>query len=67
MVPVTTVNIATSLQYGDSSTVSGTIISRDTQVVPLDSSHELMDVYVQQGDRVKKGDKLLEYDMLAMN
>ena len=64
VVPVTTINSA-SYGLGDMSTVSGTIISRDTQVVSLDSSHELKDVYVQQGDRVKKGDKLLEYDMLG--
>lgn len=64
VIPVTYVNSA-SYSYGDSSTVSGTIISRDTQVVPLDSSHDLVGVYVQTGDRVKKGDKLLEYDMLG--
>ncbi len=63
VVPVTSVN---SAYYGmsDSGTVSGTIISKDTQVVSLDGSHELVDVYVQAGDKVKKGDKLLEYDML---
>ena len=64
VVPVVTVNSA-EYSMGDSGTVSGTIISRDTQVVPLDTSHELVDVYVQTGDRVKKGDKLLEYDMLG--
>lgn len=64
VVSVPSVNSA-SYGMGDSETVSGTIISRDTQVVPLDTSHELVDVYVQQGDRVKKGDKLLEYDMLG--
>ena len=64
VVPVTSVNNA-AYSMGDSSTVSGTIISKDTQVVALDSSHELKNVYVQQGDRVKKGDKLLEYDMLG--
>ncbi len=62
--PVTYVNSA-SYGMGDESTVSGTIISKDTQVVTLDTSHELTDVYVQAGDKVKKGDKLLEYDMLA--
>ena len=64
VVPVTNINSA-SYGMGDMSTVSGTIISRDTQVVSLDSGHELKDVYVQQGDRVRKGDKLLEYDMLG--
>ena len=64
VVPVPSVN---SAEYGlmDEGTISGTIISKDTQVVTLDTSHELVDVYVQQGDKVKKGDKLLEYDMLG--
>ena len=64
VVPVTSVN---SASYGvtDSGTVSGTIISRDTQVVSLDTGHELIGVYVEAGDRVKRGDKLLEYDMLG--
>lgn len=64
VVPVTSVNSA-AYSFGDTGTVSGTVISRDTQVVQLDTSHELVGVYVQQGDRVKKGDKLLEYDMLG--
>ena len=64
VVPVPSVN---SAEYSmmDSGTISGTIVSKDTQVVTLDTSHELVNVYVQQGDRVKKGDKLLEYDMLG--
>ena len=64
VVPITSVN---SSSYGssDSGTISGTIISRDTQVVSLDTSHDLKAVYVQEGDRVRKGDKLLEYDMLG--
>ncbi|HCI73470.1 MAG TPA: hypothetical protein DHV42_02895, partial [Lachnospiraceae bacterium] len=64
VVAVPLVNSA-SYNYGDSGTVSGTIISKDTQVVTLDTSHDLVGVYVVPGDRVKKGDKLLEYDMLA--
>ena len=64
VVAVPNVNTA-SYNMGDSGTVGGTIISKDTQVVILDSSHDLVEVYVQQGDRVKKGDKLLEYDMLG--
>ena len=66
-VEVIAVPAVNSVEYSmmDSGTISGTIVSKDTQVVTLDSSHELVDVYVQQGDRVKKGDKLLEYDMLG--
>ena len=52
--------------YGPSysETIEGTIISKDTQAVYLDTEHELKAVYVEEGDKVKKGDKLLEYDML---
>ena len=52
--------------YGPSyqDTIEGTIISKDTQAVYLDTEHELKAVYVKEGDKVKKGDKLLEYDML---
>ena len=66
-VEVIAVPSVNSAEYSmmDSGTISGTIVSKDTQVVTLDTSHELVDVYVQQGDRVKKGDKLLEYDMLG--
>lgn len=47
----------------DSSSLYGTIVSKDTQTVSLDTDHDLLKVYVTEGDRVKKGDKLLKYDM----
>lgn len=46
-----------------SSTLYGTIISKDTQTVELDSDHTIKEVYVEAGDKVKKGDKLMTYDM----
>ncbi len=63
VIPVIDVN---SESYGmDEETVSGTIISKDTQIVTVDTNHEIKEVYVKVGDKVKKGDKLIEYDMLA--
>ena len=41
----------------------GTITARNTQTVELDSDLILEKVYVKEGDNVKKGDLLLEYDM----
>lgn len=60
--PVPSVNEAA---YGDMgvNTLYGTIISKDTQSVELDTSHEITKVYVKAGDRVKKGDVLLTYNM----
>ena len=41
---------------------SGTVVTHDSQKVNLDSELVLTKVYVETGDKVKKGDKLLEYD-----
>ena len=64
-VEVIRVSMVNSAYYGymDSDTISGSIISRDTQSVDLDTDHELIAVYVKTGDKVRKGDKLLEYNM----
>ena len=43
--------------------MSGSITSRDTQTVQLNSDYKLVKVYVETGDTVKRGDPLLEYDM----
>ena len=40
----------------------GTVVARDSQTVQLDTSRELVEVYVKTGDTVKVGDKLLAYD-----
>lgn len=47
----------------DSSTLSGNIVSKDTQIVSLDTNHTVKKVYVSEGDMVKKGDTLMTYDM----
>ena len=64
VVAVTSVNNSYG-GFSDGDSISGTIISKDTQQVLLDGEHELKTVYVKEGDQVKKGDKLLEYDMEA--
>ena len=64
VVEVDSVNTA-GYNFFNSDTISGTVVSRDTQSVELDDEHKLVAVYVTTGDNVKKGDKLLEYDMTA--
>ena len=64
VVEVDSVNTA-GYNFFNSDTISGTVVSRDTQSVELDDEHKLVAVYVTAGDSVKKGDKLLEYDMTA--
>ena len=64
VVEVDSVNTA-GYNFFNSDTISGTVVSRDTQSVELDDEHKLVAVYVTTGDSVKKGDKLLEYDMTA--
>ena len=63
VVSVPSVNEASMGGMGATSTLYGTIISKDTQSVELDTSHTIRKVYVKQGDKVKKGDKLMTYDM----
>lgn len=63
VVSVPSVNEASMGGMGTASTLYGTIISKDTQSVELDTSHTVRKVYVKQGDKVKKGDKLMTYDM----
>ena len=60
VVPVANVNYG---YWGSTDTMSGTVISMDSQTVQLDSEYELTKVYVETGDEVKIGDPLLEYDM----
>ncbi len=65
--PVGVVQVS-SVNYGDfmydsDETLYGEIVSRNIQTVELDDEYELTKVYVQQGDTVKRGDALLEYDM----
>ena len=58
--PVSSINMGF---FGDESTISGNVLSRDTQSVQLSTDYNLVKVYVKAGDTVKIGDPLLEYDM----
>lgn len=60
VVPVANVNYSS---WGNPDTMSGMIVSMDSQNVALDTEYELKKVYVETGDEVKIGDPLLEYDM----
>ena len=48
---------------GGESSLSGTITSDYVQEVYADEEQDVEDVYVQQGDYVKKGEKLMKYDV----
>ena len=63
VVPVANVNYS----VWNNDTMSGNIISKDTQTVQLNSEYDLVKVYVQTGDTVKIGDPLLEYDMTLID
>ena len=61
VVPVANVNMT---YWGDEeTTISGTVVSEDSQNVELSPDYALTKVYVKTGDSVKRGDALLEYDM----
>ena len=40
----------------------GEAVTRDTQIVPIDSTRKVKEVYVKEGDQVKIGDPVLSYD-----
>ena len=62
VVPVESVNESFWADSYDSSTIYGSVISRDSQTVELNSDYALTEVYVTEGDTVKPGDPLLAYD-----
>ncbi len=49
--------------FEDESEMIGTLTSDYVQEVYADSGLEVKKIYVEEGDTVKKGDKLLKYDM----
>ena len=70
VVPVASVDFSSDYDdfygyYDDSSEggIEGTIVSRDSQHISLESDLELKEVKVKEGDTVKAGDVLLVYDM----
>ena len=62
-VEVTPVAYLSTQYYGDSSSISGTASSDVNQRVQLSGENTVKEVYVEPGDTVKVGDKLMEYDM----
>ena len=64
VVEVTSVeNVNEYTGYGSYDNMEGVIISKDTQTVQRNTEYSLKKIYVGEGDKVSKGDKLLEYDM----
>ncbi len=62
VVPVESVNESFWADSYDSSTIYGSVISRDSQTVELNSDYALTEVFVTEGDSVRPGDPLLAYD-----
>lgn len=57
---------AISTDGTDMQQVTGMVTTGHTQSVYLDGTTEVKEVYVSQGDSVKVGDKLLQYDSTAL-
>lgn len=60
--PVSQLNGADWLSYYNETTTSGMIVSDVSQNVYVPEDKVVNEVYVSQGDKVKIGDKLLDYD-----
>ena len=58
--PVSNINMG---YWGDSATSYGMVTNDSSQEIYLDSSKSAKQVFVQEGDTVKVGDPLMEYDM----
>ena len=52
----------TEMWYSDDNTISGSISMDRMQAVYLNDSQDVTEVFVTEGQQVKKGDKLLTYD-----
>lgn len=48
--------------YGGGQTFDGTITDEDAQTIPVDSAKTIAEVFVHEGEEVKKGTPLLSYD-----
>ena len=62
-VGVVSVDSLASDYYMDDTTLDGNIVTNVTQNVTVDKDMIIKDLYVQKGDTVKKGDKLMSFDM----
>ena len=61
--PVSNVSMEGDFWDDEEEAISGNILAINTQAVQLDSEYDLLKVFVEEGDAVKIGDPLLEYDM----
>lgn len=59
---VSDINAAQWIGYGDMDGTSGTVVSDVSQSVKVPDDKVINEVYVEEGDPVKIGDKLLSYD-----
>lgn len=59
---VSDINAGDWIGYGDEEGTSGTIVSDVSQNVRIPDDKVIDQVYVEEGDKVKVGDKLLSYD-----
>lgn len=62
-VMVVSVNSVADSYYMPSTTLEGTITSNVAQSITIDSDVIIDEVYVEKGDTVSKGDKLITFDM----
>lgn len=62
-VTVVSVDSIASDYYMDDTTLDGNIVTNVTQNVTVDKDMIVQDLFVQKGDTVKKGDKLVSFDM----
>lgn len=57
--PVSSINWG---YYGDSETSYGMVTNDSSQVIYLEDSGKVQEVYVEKGDEIEEGDRLLKYD-----
>lgn len=62
-VMVTSVSSLANEYYSPSTTLDGNIVTNVSQSISVDKDMIIEEVYVQQGDEVKEGDKLISFDM----
>lgn len=66
LIYVESVRSITGVSIGNSSRYMGIVESQESKAVQKDSDKSVKEVYVKEGDYVKKGDKLFSYDTSEM-
>ena len=62
-VPVVAVESLASPYYMDDTMLDGNIVTNVSQSIIVDKDMIIQEIYAQKGDTVKKGDKLISFDM----